>query len=641
MNIKELVYNWDSTVALIISVFISTVFFLLGNIKKLTRRKKQWNKLSVIFLIICIILSITLHAFVEHVQRECTYVPNFRMGAPLSDVRAKLVNSGLEYNIDDIEFDEIAQTHRENGEDVSSLYYRVTRTDPEPGTFTCKGKEVKLWVTWEDGLSHIAIEETNISDFIYEDYYEDIDSDLLLPFNTNSFSLLISKAVLKINAEGQDERILGIYSDTESSVKISLIDFDSGEIIEEKKASIGDKISFTNLPDGTYYYTVKCTGYKTYIPETPFRICWDSSHERDEFQWAISLESVDNVYSNTFSVQLVDAKGGPMADANISVQGIDNNYPYPDQIDSLPLVSNKDGYLTLWANTNGIDHYGVAKFQLLDGCSLQLIDEDGEVVTVKSNDSSVCVIDITDFTSFVSLASVNNAEQTIEKIHVTQSYDYVESILGKPYANNSFEFLANENSEESVVVGHRAVFGSEYYTIITYFDDDETLFGYFLISQNPLFNPKQCFGLEVFGKEISSYPDESIPCYMPAISGSLSTRPDGSSHFMKYYYHHLHTNGCLLGYGFSSFDCESESNQVLPFKPHGDLDNLILHTDEGLVQGINYSEYQSAFEEADKLISNTFSIFVFDGKIDILDLLAQETNQKLIFTELEMERLTK
>lgn len=232
---------------------------------------------------------------------------------------------------------------------------------------------------------------------------------------------------------------------------------------------------------------------------------------------------------------------------------------------------------------------------------------------------------------------IEKEERVVEQVKVSQTYEYVESILGKPYINNLYEFPPNTYIDEEKIVGRKVVFGAEFYTIITYFDDDDTLFGYFLISKDKSFSPKQFRGSVVFGKTLSDYTSSHFDGILTAISSSCAYRPDSSSHFMKYYYHHLTTNDCLVGIGISSFNC----NDYFPVETSKTGKGFVFLGDwDDEWNFIDYDSYRNTYSEIDNSKSNTFSVFIANGKINPIKFLEEETYLKLALTELELNRLT-
>lgn len=226
----------------------------------------------------------------------------------------------------------------------------------------------------------------------------------------------------------------------------------------------------------------------------------------------------------------------------------------------------------------------------------------------------------------LTIVKINNAEDKIEAIKVTQNVAYIESVLGKPMTKQAFSFPTI--SKEKQLTGSKAVYGSDYYTLIAYFNEDDTLFGYFLISQNKLFNPRIFRNANVMNKRLHYFGDEEFGGGLYAISNSYLGRRDGSIHHLKYYYHHLGTNNCIIGIGLSSL---GYSQGDIPY-----VKTSLIY--DGTY--IDYNDYSSQYKEIDKFKTNTFAIFIADDEfIDIEAFLNLETQEGLALTHIELDRL--
>lgn len=238
---------------------------------------------------------------------------------------------------------------------------------------------------------------------------------------------------------------------------------------------------------------------------------------------------------------------------------------------------------------------------------------------------------LTSIWSTIPCVKICREEKKVEKIKVSQSYEFVESVLGKPYLRNTYDYPSQDS--ESSIIGSKAIFGLDYSTIIAYFDQDNSLFGYFLVAKNRDFKPNQYKSMNIFGEQLVSFSSKNFNGYQVAISSSSMIRTDGNSHFMKYYYHHLSTNACIVGVGVSSIGyCED-----IDFYSYstGNDDDFIANDGAG----IEYELYQERFRQIDTARCNAFSLFIGDGKIDTLAFLKEETHYKLGITDIEINRL--
>lgn len=228
--------------------------------------------------------------------------------------------------------------------------------------------------------------------------------------------------------------------------------------------------------------------------------------------------------------------------------------------------------------------------------------------------------------SEIPLVKICKEEKKIEQIKITQNYEYVEQILGRPSVKKDFSFPMIEGEE--AIIGSKAIFCSELYTIISYFNNDGTLQGYFLISHKNSFSPNMFRKKDLIGKKLSCYDDELFGGALIAISSSYITRRDGSSHFMKYYYHHLGTNGCLIGIGVSSLGFVDDYKKFTSLA--GEEDNFVFNIP------IDYNEYKNRFAQVNHYNINAFAMFIYqDSPIDVKELIREETTFKLGMSEIE------
>lgn len=235
---------------------------------------------------------------------------------------------------------------------------------------------------------------------------------------------------------------------------------------------------------------------------------------------------------------------------------------------------------------------------------------------------TICQI-ITTFWNKLPCVKINKVENKVEKIKVLQNYDYIEQILGKPMIKDEFKLPVRD--KEEYIIGSKAIFNSKLYTIIAYFDDIETLQGYFLISHKSSFKPKMFKDNKIFNKKISDF---EVSGYLALMSSSYSSRQDGSSHYMKYFTHHLSTNGCLIGVGISSLGYYKNKDTF--FCLAGKEDYFTYGTP------VDYDIYRDKLDSISKNRINTFAIFIYDYTcIDIIELLRKETKNKLGMSELE------
>lgn len=239
---------------------------------------------------------------------------------------------------------------------------------------------------------------------------------------------------------------------------------------------------------------------------------------------------------------------------------------------------------------------------------------------------------VTIFWNKLPCVKIKKEEKIVEQLKVSQNYYYIEQILGKPMVKEDFH-LPVRNKDE-YIIGSKAIFCSELYTIITYFDDSETMFGYFLISHKNSFAPKMFRNMKTFNDKISNYVSGSFNGYLAMISSSYASRQDGSSHFMKYFTHHLGTNGCLVGVGISSLGFYKD-RQTFFSLAGTEIEDFFFD------RPIDYSKYEKRFELINECKINTFAMFIYDyTAIDVVELIKKETRMKLGLSHIEHSFLT-
>lgn len=388
-KIMEIVYDWNPTLLLAIGLLIDIVLYAVERPKKLFSLKSLAIALVIVF-------SLFGMAFVQYIQREYTKVPDVDDRMILFTAIQTITGSELKCEPDlgsnYANYDESARAQYMAGNDITaSSHFKVTQVEPAPGKLVPKGTTVSIWLTWSDINRAVAVDESEGNHFDPEEYYGSVKAEYLYPFNADSFSLAISKAALHVSIGNQFTYELGVYAQDALPVSVSLVNYETGKVIETKNAFVGDTVEFANLPDGTYYYRVDCEGFKTYVPESPFLLQRDPAKEADVLPWAITLEESGKNYGQSFRVQVLDQYGDPVANADASIRGQYQDAPDFDGGFMLDMKTDENGYLMGMFNLD----YKVASFQLMDGYVLQVSGDDGEYVTAHQESSDLYVVNIT------------------------------------------------------------------------------------------------------------------------------------------------------------------------------------------------------------------------------------------------------
>ena len=154
------------------------------------------------------------------------------------------------------------------------------------------------------------------------------------------------------------------------------------------------------------------------------------------------------------------------------------------------------------------------------------------------------------------------AEKNLQKIGVGVSKEFVDELFGIPKSVTKEDLpLINNGVGEC----YREIYDDGYCTLICYYYDDESLFGYFVIDKDKKFKPKltkkdliHFFGYDtVFYQPIKSMfkydsPDKSLFRMMIAYRMN-PYRADSSGFYWECYYHHMSTGGLYIGIGQSEF----------------------------------------------------------------------------------------
>lgn len=157
---------------------------------------------------------------------------------------------------------------------------------------------------------------------------------------------------------------------------------------------LGDEITFSNIPNGTYYYVVSCDGYKTAIPDSLFKLERDYNREADVLPWSVNLEREEDQLSSAFKVRIQNANGNIIQDSEVDIRVVSGDASSPNTYSYYLLNSDKNGYLTFWHGIDGKNFYDLVGFQLYEDCYLEArLNETNEFVRVQIEDGiGICTI---------------------------------------------------------------------------------------------------------------------------------------------------------------------------------------------------------------------------------------------------------
>lgn len=218
----------------------------------------------------------------------------------------------------------------------------------------------------------------------------------------------------------------------------------------------------------------------------------------------------------------------------------------------------------------------------------------------------------------------SNQEKNIQTINVNESKDYIESVLGVPKMYTNIEIPLTDGGVEH---GYKAIYSNEFYTLIGYFKNNASLFGYFIINKDPKFNPILYRGRTVFNTQLSSFKIEGEKLLAYNLNAG---RNDTSSYYIKFSHHHLATFDCYVGLGISSLGYLSDYKYLVRKIDNGESFKIIYQDDKLL--GYLDKEQLDYLSDIGKAEINTFANFKKDEKVNLLQLLEKEFYNKLGIT---------
>lgn len=154
-----------------------------------------------------------------------------------------------------------------------------------------------------------------------------------------------------------------------------------------------------------------------------------------------------------------------------------------------------------------------------------------------------------------------NFEKKVESIKPAQSYFYIKSILDEAQVSEKFDFPLKTGETE---IGTRKIWANDLYTLIGYFRNDNSLFGYIMICQDINFKPK--FGSDFydkngFGKLMQTNfidAQEKSSCYIDTVKGFHADSALCSTYYMELYDFHR-SDFC---YGLAITNIGVDNNQI-------------------------------------------------------------------------------
>lgn len=338
-HFAELVYSWNEfAVGLIggIATIISYYFPAGSDSKRNTR-----------IAAVVLFLFLTLTGYTYYCNQTYIRLPTVTyMADSYETVRQKLSDISPRLKIDSD-----SKGQYQNDPNLSSSCFRVLFMSPAPGTFQKKDTPVTLYLTWSDKI--YDTESSMPSGLFSNQQLENIPT-----FHANQFTLYTHAmgALLLTHMENPlfGYSYLGADQIGRAPVTVSLFEYGSKQCIQSFQVSLGDSVTFSNLPSGTYYYTAVADGYRSVISDHPFHL--DASLEQlsDPCEWGLSMEPISSNYSPEAKIQLVDAQNQPLANVSAELRLDMQDGSLIDFYNSQPVCTDENGTVMMTYFINSV-----------------------------------------------------------------------------------------------------------------------------------------------------------------------------------------------------------------------------------------------------------------------------------------------
>lgn len=393
LHIAEMVYQWEYVLIFVVGIVISVLLWCIDP-KALSKKTRK------VLISIVLLTSTALSSYIAYVKKEYDYLPDVTYNAySYASVEQMLLNKG--FKIKELLFDEVAEEKLENGEEPASYYFKVTRMEPEPGTFVDNDIAVTLSVTWlnfyenisvkpdgnftNSGLPSVTPGEGKADVFDAKTFYGNVDERYMRAHNANEISLHISEEAANIYTENTVSNA-GFYPEA-VRVEVQLVDYKTNETIGSRTAYMGDEVIFDDIPDGIYYYMILAEGYERYVPYSLFRLEYNEFEEKDILTWGGCLRKIGSNYSEAFKILICDKQGIPFDNTEAEIRVISEENLSPDHYSTHYVTSDENGYLTVWRAVDDVEYYELAEFSVKAGCRLEVCFEgSAEFVLVEIQD---------------------------------------------------------------------------------------------------------------------------------------------------------------------------------------------------------------------------------------------------------------
>lgn len=206
----------------------------------------------------------------------------------------------------------------------------------------------------------------------------------------------------------------------------------------------------------------------------------------------------------------------------------------------------------------------------------------------------------------------NVFEEKIENIKPTQSYSYIKSVLDEAQVSEKIEIpLENGNLE----IGTRKIWANDLYTMIGYFRNDDSLYGYIMIGQDKNFQPKigsSFYNKDGFGKLMKTNfidAQKRSLCYIDTVKTHYTSNVLSSSYYLELY--DFSRSDFSYGLAFTNLGVNINDQYIENFYKV----NTLPYFKNGITTDVQNPETNAAYKEYRNMKPNT--ILLFNNRSDI------------------------
>lgn len=216
-------------------------------------------------------------------------------------------------------------------------------------------------------------------------------------------------------------------------------------------------------------------------------------------------------------------------------------------------------------------------------------------------------------------------EKKVEEIRPTQSYAYICSVLGEAKVSEKYAFPL-QNGEESY--GTRKIWANELFLLVGYFNADDSLYGYVLISQSRKFKPANDF-CELQKTNFTDAHRKS-GCYIDTARGQFCNNVNSASYYMELY--DFGRSPFLYGLAVTDIGVGFEAEDFIGINDLPQYQIVETPDTENPVTNQAYEEYR-------KLRPNAMLLFNNKSEIDYIAFFKEITDGKFAITYNDLSRV--